>query len=293
MPKPLMLLTLMIALCFVLRTMTGDMTVYAEEQQEQPEQRAGVTIYVEDQLVQFDQHPYVDQQAKRTLVPFRQIFEALGAEVWYDETTYSAMGKKDGLTIQLPIDQAKAFVNGREVCLDVKSQVVNGRTMVPLRFVGENLGCIVTPEGDLDNLVVRIYKIADPNKMLSSGLTLCEAKLMIELDMGYLRVAGLSEEDIEDIAKDMAKDLGTTIEELRRCPDIPDEPAQQAPAPVETPSVQQPSGNQYTVGGQVGVPGSFPKTDWDKDGDGISDSFQEGGRGKVDGTTSDPNSRLE
>lgn len=123
---------------------------------------AGVTVYVDGQQVQFDQQPYVDQEAKRTLVPFRQIFEALGAEVWYDDASNSAMGQKDGLTIQLPIDQAKALVNNKEISLDVASKVVNGRTMVPLRFISENLGCTVTPEGDLDNLTVYITSVATP-----------------------------------------------------------------------------------------------------------------------------------
>lgn len=121
-----------------------------------PAATASVTVYVDNQQVQFDQQPFVDQQAKRTLVPFRQIFEALGAEVWYDEATHSAIGQKNGLTIQLPIDQAKALVNGKETALDTKSQIINGRTMVPLRFISENLGCTVTPEGNLNNLAIRI-----------------------------------------------------------------------------------------------------------------------------------------
>lgn len=125
-----------------------------------PAAMAGVTVYVDNQPVQFDQQPYVDQEAKRTLVPFRAIFESLGANVWYDETTNSAMGQKDGLTIQLPIGQAKALVNGKEATLDTKAQIVNGRTMVPLRFVSENLGCEVRPEGDLTNLTVHITSTA-------------------------------------------------------------------------------------------------------------------------------------
>lgn len=127
-----------------------------------PAAMADVTVYVDGQQVQFDQQPYVDSDAKRTLVPFRQIFEALGANVWYDETTNSAMGRKGSLTIQLPIGQTKAIVNGNSVDLDVAPQVVNGRTMVPLRFVSENLGCEVRPEGDLTNLTIHITSTVTP-----------------------------------------------------------------------------------------------------------------------------------
>nr|WP_238480886.1 copper amine oxidase N-terminal domain-containing protein [Desulforadius tongensis] len=61
------------------------------------------------------------------MVPYREIFESLGARVWYDEDTNSAMGQKDDTTIKLSINQDVAFINDREVCLDVASQVVNGR----------------------------------------------------------------------------------------------------------------------------------------------------------------------
>lgn len=166
---------------------------------------AGVTVYVDQQQLQFDQQPYVDHEAKRTLVPFRQIFEALGAVVWYDDATNSAMGQKDGLTIQLPIDQAKALVNGKEVSLDVASKVVNGRTMVPLRFVSENLGCTVTPEGDLNNLTVYITSLAPT---AADGLTAEEKAFQ-----AMLRDHGVDydAQKISEIAKQGQVTLGDSI----------------------------------------------------------------------------------
>lgn len=45
--------------------------------------------------------------------------------------------------IVLTIGSTTAIVDGREVELDVPPQIVNGRTLVPLRFVAEALGCRV------------------------------------------------------------------------------------------------------------------------------------------------------
>ncbi|WP_426452132.1 stalk domain-containing protein [Paenibacillus sp. S-38] len=81
-----------------------------------------------------------------TLVPFRKLFETLGFEVsWVDTgTSQQAVGTKDGLTIKLTINSTAASVNDQNVALEVPAQIVEGNTMVPLRFVAENSGYQVT-----------------------------------------------------------------------------------------------------------------------------------------------------
>ncbi|UJF35722.1 copper amine oxidase N-terminal domain-containing protein [Paenibacillus hexagrammi] len=78
----------------------------------------------------------------RTLVPFRQLFETLGFTVdWVEEgSVQKAIGTKDGLTIELTINSTNAHVNGSDTALDVPAQIIDGRTMVPLRFVSESSG---------------------------------------------------------------------------------------------------------------------------------------------------------
>lgn len=51
--------------------------------------------------------------------------------------------KKKWDLIELPIKAEYAKVNGKDVPLDVPAQILNGRTMVPIRFVAEALGCEV------------------------------------------------------------------------------------------------------------------------------------------------------
>jgi len=84
----------------------------------------------------------------RTLVPIRAIIEALAGTVGWDATTKKAtvtLGKK---TIALWIGKSAATVNDVSTLIDstnakVVPEIINGRTMLPLRFVTENLGATV------------------------------------------------------------------------------------------------------------------------------------------------------
>jgi len=79
----------------------------------------------------------------RTLVPFRAIFEALGAEVSWDEATSTVAGYRGRQAIVLVIGNRTAWVDGPSVTLDVAPQIINGRTMVPVRFIAESMGAQV------------------------------------------------------------------------------------------------------------------------------------------------------
>ncbi len=76
----------------------------------------------------------------RTMVPVRIISERFGADVsWNGEKQEVTIIKADK-TIVLTIGSDTAFVNGEAVTLDAAAEEVNGRTMVPIRFVSETLG---------------------------------------------------------------------------------------------------------------------------------------------------------
>lgn len=62
---------------------------------------------------------------------------------------------KSAATIKLKIGDPGAFVNDKQVNLDVPAAIVSGRTMVPLRFISESLGTEV--EWDELNYTVHIY----------------------------------------------------------------------------------------------------------------------------------------
>lgn len=92
--------------------------------------------------VAFDVAPF--QLANRTMVPMRAIFEALGADVHWNESTQTVTATRDTTDVQLTIGSTRAQVNGQAVALDVPPMVSRGSTMVPLRFVSESLGADVS-----------------------------------------------------------------------------------------------------------------------------------------------------
>lgn len=83
----------------------------------------------------------------RTLVPLRAIFEALGAEVDWDGETRTVTSKKGDIEISLKIGEKTLYKNGEAIEIDVPAQIINDRTMVPVRAISEAYGCEVGWDG--------------------------------------------------------------------------------------------------------------------------------------------------
>ena len=78
----------------------------------------------------------------RTLVPTRAIIEAFGGTVDWDNATKTVTLTLEEDFIKLTIDNPVACFNNNVTILDVSPTVINGRTMLPIRFIAEsfNLG---------------------------------------------------------------------------------------------------------------------------------------------------------
>lgn len=79
----------------------------------------------------------------RTLVPLRAIFEAMGAEVYWDDATRCVTATRGDTTVSLTIGSDQLYVNGEAVTIDVPAQIINDRTMIPVRAIAESFGCEV------------------------------------------------------------------------------------------------------------------------------------------------------
>lgn len=103
----------------------------------------GVYVRVNGRLLTFDQKPIIENG--RTLVPFRAIFEALGADVSWNNDTQQVTAKRGDSHISLIIGDKNMLVNYNQIVqLDVPPKILNGRTMVPLRAVSEAYGANVS-----------------------------------------------------------------------------------------------------------------------------------------------------
>ena len=116
-------------------------------QQQPPGRSSAISIFLDGQLIVLDRQPV--QESGRTLVPLRGVFESMGAEVRWDGATQTVTASKGSSTAVLTIGSQIALVNGSEVSIGqsaVTAKIIDGRTMVPLRFISEALGLHVHSE---------------------------------------------------------------------------------------------------------------------------------------------------
>jgi len=104
------------------------------------------TMYINDSPKEIDVPPQIVEG--RTLLPIRYIVEPLGGKVSWDSTEKKVTIVFKDILIELWIGKNLAKVNGNYKLIDpnnpkVVPMIIQGRTMLPVRFVAENLGCKV------------------------------------------------------------------------------------------------------------------------------------------------------
>jgi|GEM_PF-620680 len=100
-----------------------------------------VRIFVDGRELASDVEPVI--VSDRVLIPMRTVFEALGAKVEWDPALRQVIATRGGTLLALTIDSPEAQVNGLPQHLDVPPLIIQGRTMVPLRFAAEALDATV------------------------------------------------------------------------------------------------------------------------------------------------------
>jgi len=119
-----------------------------------------IRVFVDGQQVHFEDQPPIIVDG-RTLVPVRGVFEHMGFTVEWIDVTRTAMLEGPGHSITIPVDELTFIVQRsadfgvpHTITPDVPQQIVNGRTMLPLRAVSEAIG--VSVEWDGENRMVLI-----------------------------------------------------------------------------------------------------------------------------------------
>ena len=148
-----------------------------------------LTVSVDGEKLPADPAPIMSQG--RVLVPLRQVFQALEAEVDYKDGTVTAQRGEN--TVKLKPFQRQAEVNGKSVTLDAPAQVVNGRTFVPLRFVAQALGEPVQWQSATRTVLIGEGTVAAaPSPQLPARLK----QLVVGNQGGVLKVRNLSGSDV-------------------------------------------------------------------------------------------------
>lgn len=95
-------------------------------------------IFFVNKDVKFDTPPVIKQG--RTLIPVRAIAESMGALVSYNSELQTVTIVKDDRTIEFNLSDSTVYVNNEKIEIDVPAEIINNRTLVPMRFIAENFG---------------------------------------------------------------------------------------------------------------------------------------------------------
>ncbi len=112
-----------------------------------------VSVAVNNSYVNFDVPAQIIND--RTMVPLRAIFEALQAEVTWDDATKTASSKRGDVAVSIKIGDNKLVKNGTEITLDVPAQIVDSRTLVPVRAISEAFDCEVVWNEELRRVEIK------------------------------------------------------------------------------------------------------------------------------------------
>lgn len=111
-----------------------------------------VYVKVNNKILGFDTQPIIESD--RTLVPLRFIFETMGADVDWDGSIQTAIVTKNNTSVKFSIDNVSATVDGTVKIMDVPARLINDKTMIPLRFLSEELGYNVQWDGETRTVTI-------------------------------------------------------------------------------------------------------------------------------------------
>ncbi len=140
------LLSVIVTLTMILSVLTSCSA--AEISEEKPSEAADFTLTMQignpNMTVNGEKKP-IDEQgtapvisSDRTLLPVRAVVEEMGGTADWNGETREVTLKYGTDEIKLTIDSFTAVLNGEEKTLDVIPAVMNGRTMLPIRFIAES-----------------------------------------------------------------------------------------------------------------------------------------------------------
>ena len=153
-----------------------------------------VTITLDGKVLQTDVAPVIRKD--RTFVPIRFISEALGYQVSWNSDKRQALIEKDGKNITLTIDKKDALVKGEKKVLDVPPFIEKERTMVPLRFIAENMD--VKVGWDQKNYTVVLERLNNTFSFMEQ----LDLSLLKPEDLDYLKAFDRSQIEITELLKE-------------------------------------------------------------------------------------------
>lgn len=152
-----------------------------------------IKVYLDEDELVFNIPPRIKNGT--TLVPFRALFEALGMEVDWEPQQRLVTGKNDAIHISLIIGEKKATVNGEVVPLLAASEIVDGNTLIPLRFVSEATGASVFWDPYYREITIITLEFMEKLNFTKEELEMFVEELLANRDIEQESVADASDPD--------------------------------------------------------------------------------------------------
>ena len=130
------------------------------------ERASSISLYVNDRKVETTAQDPVNIDG-RVLVPTREVFEALGASVQWQGATKQVTIQYKKTKVLLKVNDREGFVNGKSTLMDVPTQIINNKVLIPIRFVSEAIGLKV--HWDAKERAVRISEPVNTDNNTSNG----------------------------------------------------------------------------------------------------------------------------
>ena len=170
-----------------------------------------INVVLDGNEIQFDTEPIMIDG--RVMIPIRQVVESLGASITWENDTKTIITILFGSVIVFQIDNPYAFGYYGTIELDVPPQIINGRTLIPIRFLVENSGCNV--EWDVVSNTVYI-KTPFKNILLEENVENIilgnEVTIPAEYKIIDFAVGDLNNDNLNDLAVVIDKD---DLQEMR------------------------------------------------------------------------------
>ena len=118
-----------------------------------------IAVNFNGEYMTFDVEPQLIND--RTMVPLRAIFEKLGCDVQWIDESQTVIAKRNGRTVTVSIGSNDATISGDPVHVDQPPVLIDGRTLVPLRFVSEAFGCRVDWDDASQTVYMQAQEVAE------------------------------------------------------------------------------------------------------------------------------------
>lgn len=156
---------------------------------------SGVKIKVDGVLLQ-DAEAVL--QNGSTLLPVRSVGNALGGNVTWDNATKTVFVEKGDTTVIAPIGEKFILINDETKPINISPQILDGKTYIPLRVVGEALSCDIVWINETKTVEIsnkESMTISPKEDLFGGGKTEISFVIPEEIYLGVNEVAFIPFED--------------------------------------------------------------------------------------------------